>query len=109
MGFADHLVALDAQAFVHLADDTAAVWTCADGFAATLGAMLDTVERPSAEYGVSILEAADIVRFALVQIDLVGGGRKPSAGDTISVRGRAYVLHGEGWRENDDWLCPVSR
>lgn len=104
--------ALDAEAFAHLADDTAAVWRRQGAVLGTLSVMIDTVERPARPGGMALLERADVARISVAQAAAVAPGLEPAAGDTLTVAGRLRVIHGQPWRDEKldgrDWLCPVN-
>lgn len=104
--------ALDAGAFAHLADDTAAVWRRQGAVLGTLAAMIETVERPARPGGMALLEKADVARISVAQVAAVAPGLEPAAGDSLTVAGRLLVIHGQPWRDDRmdgrDWLCPVN-
>ena len=110
--FGQHLAALDAAVFAHLADDTAALWSRGSDFGVNLAAMLDRVERPGVAAGMAFVDMADVVRVSAAQVEEKRPGQSPQSGDIFIVGEVTVVVHGTPWRDEAqggrDWLCLVS-
>lgn len=112
MTWSDHMADLDATAFEHLSDDTAATLLRGGVVLATLPAMLDQVERPTMRHGLAQLDRADVVRISVAALEAEAPGERPLSGDQFTIAGALWTVHGEPWRDEEvarrDWLCPVT-
>lgn len=103
---------LDGAVFEHLSDDRKALWDRGQIRLGRLAAIVDRVERPSRHGGLALLEMADVVRLSVAEALVVAPSDEPSVGDTLTVGGRLFVIHGQPWKDEKvngrDWLCPVN-
>jgi len=113
MTFNALLADLDATAFSELADDTAAIWTKAGGDPVYLAAMLDAGQRLALVGQMPQIGAGELIRLSGAEVEAKAPGQKPGDGDTISVNGVLFTIHGQPRLDDDmngrDWLCPVVR
>ncbi|WGM45240.1 hypothetical protein KOAAANKH_00101 [Brevundimonas sp. NIBR10] len=112
MPWSDLAAELDTAVFAALADDTAATWSRTDAVVATLPVILEQVERPSRQAGMTLIEMADVARISVAAAEAAAPGVSPRDGDTLLVGARLLVIHGQPWRDDRmdrrDWLCPVT-
>lgn len=126
MTFNALLADLDATTFAELADDTAAVWTRAGGGSTTLAAILDAGQRLTVVSQMAQVSAGEVIRLSVAEVaakahrvrtaaEIAANapGPKPGDGDTLSVNGVLFTIHGQPRLDDDmngrDWLCPVVR
>lgn len=124
MSFGDLLADLDASAFAELSDDNAALWTLQDGRIVTLSVILDRAQQHGFNDGLTLVTDVAVARISVLGMaqaiaatddpPVAGIGehaRRPLAGETLHIRGRLHIFHGEPWLDDDmegrDWLCPV--
>ena len=113
MKFNDLLADLDATTFAELADDTVAIWTKAGGNGVRVAAILDTGQRLALVSQMPQIASGELIRLSAAEVAAKTGGLKPADGDTISVNGVLFTIHGQPRLDDDmngrDWLCPVTR
>lgn len=112
MSFGSLLADLDATAFAELSDDPSAIWQTSAIGPFIVAAMLDVGERVGMLETMPHITRADMIRLSAAELAAKAPGRKPEAGDTITVRGTVYVIHGTPRLDDEmngrDWLCPVA-
>ena len=117
MSFADLLADLDAPVFAELADDTAAIWTRSDGTMIAVAVIVGAGEQTVTVGGIQTIMSGDVARLNAAELRLkteaVGAPGLPLQGDTLTVNGITYVLHGDAFYDEEvqgrDVICPMSR
>lgn len=113
MTFNALLADLDATAFAELADDPLAIWAKAGGGVFYVAAILDAGQRLTVVAQMPQVGAGELARLSAAEVAAKAGALKPADGDTISINGVLFTIHGQPWLDDEmngrDWLCPVSR
>ena len=117
MSFHDLLADLDGAAFRDLADDTAAIWTRSDGTMIAVAVMIEVGERTVTIGGLPTIMAGEVARFSAAELrmktEALYAPGLPLQGETLTVNGVTYVLHGDAYFDEAiqgrDVICPMSR
>ncbi len=115
--FGQHLAALDAAVFTHLSDDRAAIWTRSDGTAIPVAVIVGSGEQTVTIGGIQTIMSGDMARLSAAELrrktEALGAPGLPLQGETLTVNGVTYVLHGDAFYDEEshgrDVVCSMSR